>query len=176
MPGAPNNAQNRVTTGTTGRCVLAASAATPDCSGNLTPGVARVPSGKITICRPLVEGAISLAQQLAKRSRAATSVDRDHATERQQRAEQWDAQQFLLHHVAAARQQRQPDDGVERRIGDSRRSIWRLDLPGLRGRAPGVRMPQIILAAPTMMRAHMRHIEHTVRCDAGGQASRAPAR
>ena len=101
------------------------------------------------------ERAIGLAQQLAKRRRATAPVHRDHATKGQQRAEQRDPQQFLLHHVAATRQQGEPDDGIERRL------VIGGDQSGVRTCQPFEaytwrRMPQITLAAPTMIRAHIR--------------------
>ena len=48
----PHSVPESVSTGMTGRPVREAKAATPGCSGNSTPGGARVPSGKMTICRP----------------------------------------------------------------------------------------------------------------------------
>ena len=108
------------------------------------------PPGKITICASLVQARGRLAQQSAHRRRAAAAVDRDHAAERQQRAEQRDAQQFLLQHVAAARQQTSARRPCRTPTGASRRSApapWTCQ--GSEAVTPRGRMPQITRCAHT---------------------------
>ena len=75
---------------------------------------------------------LALSHQHPHRGAAAAPVDRDHPCGHDQLAEQRDPQQFMLQHVAAARQQGQPEPhlGAGRHAGQWQRFAGRVSVAG----------------------------------------------
>ena len=121
----PQNRPESVETGITGRPVRDARAAMPDCKARTVPARSACPRGRSRsaaaprTARSASRSKTRIAAPPASRSTAIMPDTPD------QRTEQRNPQQFILEHVAAARQQGQPDESIERRLvarGDQRRA------------------------------------------------------
>ena len=101
-------------TGMTGRAAWRAMAATPGWSGTRWPGGTRVPSGKDDDLAAAGDHARGFGEQAAQGRGAGITPDRDHAGVNQQRAEDRDAGELLLHDIARLRKDGEPEQRVHR--------------------------------------------------------------